>query len=163
MTSSAPLPEPVFEDLAFPGTKLVKHRVVAYNNSILVEALREGWSGLYADSIEHLYWIVTHRGVLRDWGQHEYTTDRYSVVYGDIEVALADGREDSPTHGQVIVVPLSAERGEGLLIPPGVWHTFRTTTDTAVLLNAKSPSYNPDNVDKVKKPINNSFGFTWSD
>ncbi len=158
----SPLPEPEFSALPIDGAQLVRHRVVQYNSSILVEAKRDGWTGLYEQPVDHLYWIVTHRGVLRDWGRHEYTTDRYSVAYGEVEVALVDGREGSPTEGELALVRLRAGEGEGLLIPPGVWHTFRAITDDAVLVNAKTPSYDAGKVDKAKLPIDGSFGFSWA-
>lgn len=156
-------PEPETEELAIAGVHRVRHRVVDYNDSLLVEAQRDGWDGLYGGGIDHLYWIVTGRGVRRDWGRHQVTTDRYSAVYGELEVALVDGRDDSPTAGVQLVVPLRAADGDGLLIPPGVWHTFRAVSEEVVLLNAKSPSYDPGHVDKEKRPIDGSFGFRWND
>lgn len=156
--------EPTLRELGIAGVHLATSPVIEYNSSTLVEPHRAGWGGLYADPIEHMYWITTPRGVLRAWGCHEHTTDRYSVVSGSIEVALVDGRDASATAGAFIIVPLDAARGEGLLIPPGIWHTFRATSDVAVLFNSKNPPYDPDNVDKHRRLMPTELAdFTWGD
>ena len=155
---------PSLTELEIPGVFAARSPVVAYNSSLLVEPYREGWSGLYNEPLGHLYWIVTHPGVVRKWGRHQRTIDRYSAVFGTLEVALVDGREDSPTSGEVLVVPLDAEKGDGLLIPVGVWHTFRALSPTAVLLNSKSPGYDPEHLDKELLPMpNDQFDFVWND
>ncbi|HEX4058108.1 MAG TPA: hypothetical protein VHX87_07315 [Galbitalea sp.] len=147
---------------AFDGVFLAQSRVVSYNSSLLVEPHRSGWNGLYSDPIDHLYWIVTYPGVVRAWGVHDHTVDRYSAVLGTIDVALFDGRKGSATEGEVSVVTLYAEKGQGLLIPPGIWHTLRAQTDPAVLLNSKSPPYNATNVDKQLAPLPEAIrDFDW--
>jgi dTDP-4-dehydrorhamnose 3,5-epimerase len=137
----------------FGGTFLAHSPVVSYNSSLLVEPYRLGWSGLYDEPLAHLYWIVTYPGVVRAWGLHDHTVDRYSAVLGVVEVALYDGRADSSTAGKFSVVRLDGESGDGLLIPPGVWHTFRAVSETVVLMNSKTPPYNAVKVDKQLAPL----------
>lgn len=163
MPDSVNTPVPLLTETDLPGVMRATSPVVHYNSSFLVEPYREGWGGLYGAPLGHLYWIVTSRGVGRKWGRHEYTTDRYTAVYGTIEVALFDGREGSPTQGELRLFTLEGEAGDGLLIPPGVWHTFRTLTETGILMNSKNPAYNPDNVDKETRPMpNDEIPFVWS-
>ena len=153
---------PEREELGIAGVIRTRFPVVRYNSSTLVEAHRAGWTSIYEQPIEHLYWIVTERGVRRRWGRLDHTIDRYAIVQGTVEIALVDGRADTPA--DPLVISLAGEEGEGLLIPPGVWHTFRSITPTAVLLNSKSPPYNPSDVDKELLPMpNDQFSFTWDD
>jgi len=155
---------PEREELSIAGVVRARFPVVHYNSSTLVEAHRDGWPDIFAGGIDHLYWIVTERGVVRRWGRHDHTTDRYAVVQGTVEIALVDGRDGSATRDQLLVVTLEGAAGDGLLIPVGVWHTFRSVSPTAVLLNSKSPPYDPDNVDKHLLPMpNDQFSFTWDD
>lgn len=156
--------QPTLEPLGLEGVMMARFPVTHYNDSILVEPYRQGWDGLYGEPLGHLYWIVTPRGVVRMWGRHERTTDRYAAVLGTVEVALVDGRPGSTTEGDLLVVPLDAAEGEGLRIPAGIWHTFRATSEFAVLLNSKTPSYDPDHLDKHLLPMpNEQFDFVWGD
>ncbi len=153
---------PELEQLGITGVLRASFRTVTYNSSLLVEPHRRGWPGFFDEPIDHLYWIVTQRGVHRAWGRHQQTTDRYAVVLGTVEVALIDGRNPQGSDPVPLIVALDGAAGEGLLIPPGVWHTFRSTTDQAVLLNSKSPPFEPDDVDKQVLPMpNDQFSFVW--
>lgn len=164
MEESAARDVPELDELAIPGVIRAKFPVVPYNGSTLVEPHRAGWTSIYDEPIDHLYWIVTARGERRRWGRHTRTVDRYAVVQGIIEVALIDGRDATPTTDDALVVVLDGAAGDGLRIPPGVWHTFRAVTPTAVLLNSKAPPYDPTEVDKDLLPMpNDQFSFTWRD
>ena len=155
---------PDLEELPIPGVIRARFPVVHYNSSLLVEPYRAGWASIYDEPIDHLYWIVTERGVRRNWGKHERTTDRYAVVQGTVEIALVDDRPESPTKGELLVVTLEGAAGDGLLIPVGIWHTFRAVSPTAVLLNSKTPPYDPSDVDKQLLPMpNDQFAFSWDD
>jgi dTDP-4-dehydrorhamnose 3,5-epimerase len=120
------------------GVKIGRNRTINYNSSQLVEIYRYGSQSLYS-SLPHLYWIVTPKDVYRRFGVHEYTTDTYSVVYGEIQVALYDNRSSSGTNGNLKLVTLNGDFGDALFIPPGVWHTFRSITEIGILLNPRIP------------------------
>lgn len=148
-------------ELQINGVLFGRNRVVSYNSSLLVEVHRKPSTGLY-EEINHLYWIVTHIGVIRKWGVHKTTTDTYSVVYGKVEVALWDGRHESSTYGETVIIELNSENGDALKIPPGVWHTFRSKTETSILMNSKSPSWTSEDTDKVSYDFSESIPpFQW--
>lgn len=164
MTDGQATSAPELEELAMAGVMRARFPVIHYNSSTLVESHRSGWSSIYDEPIDHLYWIVTERGVRRQWGKHDRTTDRYAVVQGRVEVALVDDREGSRTRDDLLVVTLDAAAGDGLRIPTGIWHTFRAVSPTAVLLNSKTPPYDPSDVDKHLLPMpNDRFSFDWDD
>jgi len=148
-------------ELQINGVMFGRNRVVNYNSSLLVEIHRKPSSGLY-EELNHLYWIVTHRGVMRKWGVHKATTDTYSAVYGTLEVALWDGRNESSTYGETVIIELVSENGEALRIPPGVWHTFRSKTETSILMNSKSPTWKSEDTDKLSYDFSESSPpFQW--
>lgn len=162
MSSPSPV-EPTRTGTEIDGVVVVRFPRVEYNDSVLVEAHRAGWTGLFDEPIEHLCHIRTRRGVVRPWGRHTHTTDRYVAIDGAMEVALYDDRSASPSRGTVLVVQLESDQGVGLLIPAGIWHTFRAVSDTAILLNAKHPPYNAEQVDKETRAMpSDSIPFTWS-
>lgn len=150
-------------ELEIKGVLFGRNRTVTYNSDLLVEVYRDPLSSLY-DELNHLYWIVTSMGVERKWGVHKKTQDTYSAVYGSLEVALWDGREGSCTNGVTLVTQLNAQTGDALRIPAGIWHTFRSKTETAVLLNSKNPSWNEGNPDKLTYDLSESNPpFVWQE
>jgi dTDP-4-dehydrorhamnose 3,5-epimerase-like enzyme len=134
---------------------------VEYSGGRLVEVHRSGWPDMFeAGGVSHLYWIESSRGQSRSWGVHRQTTDRYVCVFGTIEVACFDDRETSGSRGALELLILGP--GEGLTIPPGVYHTFRPGQDVSILMNSKNPPYNAKDVDKHKLPMPNSLvSFEW--
>ena len=137
------------------GVLVGKNRKVSYKNSLLVEIYRKPFNALY-EELNHLYWIITKRGVIRNWGVHKHTTDIYSAVYGELEIALWDSRRDSATYGKTQIIQLNSSNGDALKIPPGVWHTFRAKSHEAVLLNSKNPAWNSENPDKTSHELSES-------
>ncbi len=153
------MPEPP-RQLKIAGAVLGRNRLIEYKSSRLVEVYREGWQSMYSE-IKHLYWIVVPKGSMRGWGVHEETTDVYSCVYGEIEVALFDNRR-GPSYQVNLVITMKSDQGESLIIPPGVWHTFRSISNESVLLNSKNPAWNPMNTDKKVFPLEESIPpFVW--
>jgi len=153
---------PLEENTTIEGLQLWRFPRVNYQGGTLIEVHRTGWKDMFgAEGIPHLYWISSELGQSRAWGVHEHTTDRYVCVVGSVQVACFDNRAESPSKGNLEIIVLSP--GEGLLIPPGVFHTFRPSETMSVLMNSKSPAYNAKDVDKKKLPMPNSLiPFEWS-
>lgn len=51
------------------------------------------------------------------------------VVAGEVFDVIVDLRRSAPTFGRALGVPLSAERGESLWVPPGFAHGFLALSD----------------------------------
>ncbi len=102
----------------------------------------------------HLYTVNSPQGgVRKEWYFHEHTLDGYILLAGILTLGLYDGRLDSTTHGVFELVTLSEPGGEfpnALRIPPGVWHSLRWETGHGMFVNAKTPPFNPDRVDKFR-------------
>ena len=52
----------------------------------------------WSEPIVHIEWVVTAPGMIKGWGMHLESVDRYVVGTGRIRVVLHDGRVDSPTY-----------------------------------------------------------------
>jgi dTDP-4-dehydrorhamnose 3,5-epimerase-like enzyme len=151
------------------GVILQHSPVVKYSEGFLTEHYRPEWYGVFAESepIEHLYSVYSPNGGTRvEWYFHEYTLDRYSILLGDLEMGLYDGRSDSPTFDNFVVVTLSALT-EGvpnaIRIPPGVWHSLRWASASGMFLNAKLPPYNRGIVDKFRVAVEDlPSAITWN-
>src|SRR3712207_2787773 len=54
-----------------------------------------------------------------------FRSDLLMVVRGLVQVALYDGREDSPTHGRLNRLTVGHVRPTLVAIPPDVWHALK--------------------------------------
>lgn len=96
-----------------------------------------------------VYTSTTGSGVARDvdqWHVHQHQTDRFYCIRGRIVVAIADPREDSSTHGNLMLIELAAtDDGPApilVTIPPRTLHGFVVTSDDpATLLNFPTRLY----------------------
>lgn len=129
---------------------------------VLVETLKIDWDDVYdpaARPFAQTYYSLTMSGVARDedrWHLHYQQEDRFVVPQGDILVALYDARQDSPTFGQLNLVPQGDACGDDgqllLVVPRGVYHCFMVVSErTALLLNYPTSLYNPQ--DELRVPF----------
>jgi dTDP-4-dehydrorhamnose 3,5-epimerase len=125
----------------------------------LTELLRTDWSDIYdhAHPFAQTYVSMTGPGVARDedrWHVHRHQTDRFYCLAGAIVVAIADGREHSPSHGQLMLVELAAIADAPaplvVTIPPGTLHGFVVVSTTpATLMNFPNRLYDPADEGRV--------------
>lgn len=138
---------------------------VNYEHGFLSEVLNEKWDSIYLEPIEHMYVITNAKTHREQWHVHNHTVDRYLLIQGEVEVALFDNRENSESHKKLerlTLTSLGTDGPQGLRIPAGVWHTFRSLSDGFILLNSKTPGYNRENPDKYVLPFQQSeITFNW--
>ena len=135
------------------GVNLRTLRVNRDPRGTLTELLRRDWDDLYGDDLPfaQVYTSTTAPGVARDedtWHIHQHQTDRFYCLAGQIVVAIADPRPESPTRGAVILVELAAEADAPaplvVTIPPKTLHGFVVTSTTpAMLANFPNRLYDP--------------------
>ena len=132
---------------------------VDYEHGTLTEVFRTEWAGGVFGSdepINHLYTVFAPSGGTRkEWYFHQDTLDRFIVLQGSLDVGLYDAREHSATFGKFEVVSLEglgSGNPSGLRIPPGVWHSLSWASPSGFFLNAKTPPFNRETIDKYRVP-----------
>lgn len=157
--------EPVVTPSAIDGVVRQRFPSVTYAHGALTEIVNSAWHDMFTLPVEHLYVVANSAGRREEWYEHRLTTDRYVLLSGSIRVALFDPRVASTTRGVLDVIDLSEVGGtgdSGLVIPAGVWHSFRIDSERAVLVNAKTPGYQRSNPDKYRLAMPNELTpFTW--
>lgn len=126
-------------------------------SGILVETLRKDWPGVYGPDREFFmqYYSETSSGVARDedvWHYHPtIQDDRFSVVKGEIVVAIADNRNGSPTNGLLNLFYMQSDKDSYLLlIPRNTLHGFMVVSkEPAILINFPTGLYNPEEEGRV--------------
>ncbi len=127
-------------------------RPVPHEDGTLAEIARTDWPEV-DQPIVHVHVTTTEPGRTRAWGLHEHSTDRLFVVRGLVSIVVFDGRQSSPTHGQVNEFKVS-ERNPGLLvIPPDLYHGWKVIgTEEAFIINMPTSAYRYDQPDALDLP-----------
>ncbi len=111
-----------------------------------------------------VYITTAYPGVVKAWHHHNHQDDHFTVLSGMMKVALYDGREDSPTHGEINEFFLGEHNMIVLRIPARVIHGFKCISKTeAMVLNFVTEPYNRDNPDEYRiDPYDNHIDYDWS-
>jgi dTDP-4-dehydrorhamnose 3,5-epimerase-like enzyme len=119
----------------------------------LTELLRSDWTDVFGPEMPFAqsYLSTTGPGVARDedrWHVHQFQTDRFYCIAGQIVVAIADARAGSATQGKIMLVELTAGSDAPaplmVTIPPGTLHGFVVTSEQpASLINFPNRLYDP--------------------
>jgi dTDP-4-dehydrorhamnose 3,5-epimerase len=127
------------------------YKINADESGILVETLRKDWDDIFDEDRKFFmqYYSETAPGLARDenlWHYHPTVQDdRFSVVRGEIVVAIGDNRPDSSTRGLLNLFYInSRENPYILLIPRQTLHGFMVVSkEPAILINFPTGLYNP--------------------
>ncbi len=151
---------------SYPLIKDVVVRPLKVNRDergILVETIKKNWNDVYGvdKPFSQNYFSITQPHVARDEDQwHIHPTkqiDRFVVVKGDLVLAMADARRDSPTFRQLNLFKMGeSNRDNGrylLLVPKAVLHCFLTIgKKEVVILNFPTQLY--DSKEEGRLPFN---------
>lgn len=144
------------------------------SGGILVETLRKDWPEIYGVNRDFSmqYFSVTNNGVARDekvWHLHpNYQEDRFLLAKGEVVVAIADFRENSPTKGLLNLFHQKAyDNPYIVLVPKNTLHGFLVVSkEPAILLNFPTGLYNPKEEGRIpyeQAQVKTETGevFTW--
>ena len=133
------------------GVEIKQLKPNADERGFLMEILRED-----DEIFQHFgqaYVALNYPGVVRAWHYHKLQDDFMAVVKGMIKLVLYDGREDSPTKGQVEEYFLGEQNNILVKIPVGVLHGYKTIgVEPSLLLNFPNKSYNRAEPDEYRLP-----------
>ena len=122
------------EECGIDGVFLYRLKRLPDERGSFCELFRREWFQQVFDGEEvQVNCSVSHSGVVRGLHYHRLQTDFWIPLSGEIVAGLADIREDSPTYGKSLSLPMSAESPAGLLIPPGIAHGFSARTDLMMM------------------------------
>ncbi len=110
-----------------------------------------------------VYFTTTIPGVVKAWHFHKIQTDHFYCVRGAIKLGLYDGREKSPTHGEVNEVYLSEHLPGLVRIPPEVYHGWMCVSDVeCIVVNLATECYNYAAPDEYRTdPHDNDIPYEW--
>jgi dTDP-4-dehydrorhamnose 3,5-epimerase len=106
---------------------------------------------------------TVHPGAVKAWHRHARRTDVLAVVAGTVRVGLFDGRDGSPTYGEVNEFFLGVHFHRRLTIPPGVWFGLKGVgTEEALVVVYTDEPYRRLSADEERwDPEANEIPFDW--
>jgi dTDP-4-dehydrorhamnose 3,5-epimerase len=112
-----------------------------------------------------VYVTVARPGAVKAWHAHERQTDHLTVVAGEARIGLYDGREDSPTYGNVLDVVAGEDNPVLVIIPAGVYHGFKAVGGEPVhVVNVPTELYDYERPDELRRPYDDpAIPFDWGE
>ena len=96
-----------------------------------------------------VYMTTVYPGVVKGWHYHKVQTDTFTVLRGMVKLVIYDGRETSPTHGEVNEFFIGEHNPLLVQIPPMLCHGFKGIgPDEAIVLNCPTEPYNRESPDE---------------
>ncbi len=110
-----------------------------------------------------VYFSAVYPGVVKGWHMHPHTWLNYCVVSGMIKLVLFDGRQHSPTRGEVQEVFMGDEHYCLVQIPPGVWNGFKGIGQAeAVVCDLTDKTHADDAIERLDPHDNDVIPYDWS-
>lgn len=143
------------------GVCIKELRVIPDERGRLMEILRAD-DECYIE-FGQVYVTTTLPGVVKAWHLHRKQTDNICCVQGLIKLALYDGREDSPTRGEVNQFYIGIHQPRLIQIPAGVHHGWMCVSqEEAVIVNVPTMPYDYQHPDEVRlHPHENDIPYDW--
>jgi dTDP-4-dehydrorhamnose 3,5-epimerase len=138
------------------GLQFRATRPVPHEDGTVAEVARAAWVEIDLPIVQ-VHVTTTLPGRVRAWGLHQASTDRLFVVHGLVSIVVFDGREDSPTYGNLNEFRVS-DRNPGLLvIPPNLYHGWKNIgVDEAFIINMPSEQYAYEGPDALDLPYDST-------
>jgi dTDP-4-dehydrorhamnose 3,5-epimerase len=100
-----------------------------------------------------VYVTATLPGIVKAWYRHHKQVDQIAVIKGDFLLVLFDGREESPTRGELDEIAMTEQAPLLVEIPTGIWHGFKARGDeTGYLLHLNSTAVDVNATDEDRLP-----------
>jgi len=144
------------------GVRARRARVLPDERGRLGEIIRA--DDPWFDKFGQVYFTTTYPGVVKAWHYHKLQTDHFYCVRGAIKLGLYDGRDGSPTSGEVNEVCMSEHLPALVRIPPGVYHGWMCVSDVeCIVVNMTTECYDYSNPDEHRAPPHdNDIPYDWT-
>ena len=144
------------------GVKVKRLRAIPDERGRLVEMLRS--DDEFFIKFGQVYMTAGYPGVVKGWHYHKKQIDNFIAVKGMMKVVLYDGRDNSPTRGEVNEFFIGEKNMLIVQIPTFVLHGFKTISETeAILINCPTEVYSHSDPDEFRvDPHDNDVPYDWA-
>jgi dTDP-4-dehydrorhamnose 3,5-epimerase len=100
-----------------------------------------------------VYITTTYPGVVKAWHLHKKQTDVICCISGKLHMVLYDGRDESPTKGEVAEFDIGEQNPCYIIVPPYVYHGWKCVSEKeAMVVNVPSEPYDHESPDEYRLP-----------
>ena len=108
-----------------------------------------------------IYFATIFPGVIKAWHLHKVMTLNYACVHGRVKLVIYDGRDGSPTQGEVMEVFLGPDNYSLVQIPPNLWNGHKGMGDDyAIIANCATHPHDPTQSIRLS-PFDQSIPYRW--
>lgn len=108
-----------------------------------------------------IYFSCGYPGVVKAWHIHREMTLNNCCVVGMIKLVLYDGRESSPTRGEVVELFIGEQNYCLVQIPPGITNGYKAFGDKmAIMANCATLPHDPAELIYID-PFDNEIPYSW--
>ena len=109
-----------------------------------------------------IYFSTVYPGVVKGWHLHKVMTLSYAVISGMIKLVLYDGREASPSRGEVMELFIGDTNYQLVTVPPMVWNGFEGVgTQEAIVANCATHPHDPEEIQRLD-PFTDKIPYKWA-
>jgi dTDP-4-dehydrorhamnose 3,5-epimerase len=143
------------------GVVIKKLKIIEDKRGWLMEILR--CDDPQFKKFGQVYLTTAYPGVVKAWHYHKKQTDNFTCLHGTMKVVLYDGREGSPTNGEVMELTVNKENPILITVPPGIHHGFKAEgSEVAYFLSVPDLPYNYDEPDEFRlEPDTTEIPYKW--
>lgn len=133
------------------GVEIKKLRVVPDRRGHVMEMLR--CDDEVFEKFGQIYLSTAYPGVIKGWHLHNGRSDKLVCVKGMVKLVLFDGRDGSPSAGELMELSIGEHRPVLVHIPAGVYHGYKCISEMeSYVINITSEPYDYDSPDVVRLP-----------
>ena len=114
------------------GVQLTPLKKIVDERGMLLHMMRSDFGQF--KKFGEVYFSFTNPGVVKGWKRHLKMTQNFAVPVGEVKIVIFDSRISSSTHGNTFEVFLSSKNYKLLTIPPDLWYSFSTISDTVGMI-----------------------------
>lgn len=108
-----------------------------------------------------IYFSSVYPGAIKGWHLHKRMTINYAVPHGNIKFVLYDGRDGSPTKGELQEIFLGPDNYCLVTVPPLIWNGYKGMgVYPAIVANCASIAHDPDEMDRLD-PFDPLIPYDW--
>lgn len=137
--------------MGIEGVQTKPLRVVPDERGRLMEILR--CDDKIFRKFGQVYMTTVYPGTVKAWHYHKLQWDSFAVLRGMLKLVLFDGREGSPSRGQIQEFFIGDHNPLLVQIPPMLHHGFKgISPEETIVLNCPTETYDAANPDEYRLP-----------
>ncbi len=141
------------------GVKIVPLRQIPDERGKVMHMLRA--DAPHFTAFGEMYFSMVYPGAVKAWHLHKIMTLNYAVPIGRIKFVLYDGRDGSPTKGEIQEIYLGPDNYQLVVVPPNIWNGFKgIASEPALVANCASIPHDANEIVRCD-PLDGTIPYDW--